>query len=42
MDLSTINKRLQSKYYWQALDCIHDVNTLFTNCYMYNQVRKYC
>uniref|UniRef100_A0A3Q3VZL0 Bromodomain-containing protein 2 n=1 Tax=Mola mola TaxID=94237 RepID=A0A3Q3VZL0_MOLML len=37
MDLSTINKRLQSKYYWQALDCIQDVNTLFTNCYMYNQ-----
>ncbi|XP_051233123.1 bromodomain testis-specific protein isoform X2 [Dicentrarchus labrax] len=37
MDLSTIKKRLQNKYYWQALDCIQDFNTMFTNCYVYNQ-----
>lgn len=38
MDLSTIMKRLKNKYYWQALECIQDLNTMFTNCYMYNQV----
>lgn len=39
MDLSTIMKRLKNKYYWQALECIQDLNTMFTNCYVYNQVR---
>ncbi|KAM7388725.1 hypothetical protein PAMP_024882 [Pampus punctatissimus] len=37
MDLSTIKKRLQNKYYWQALECMKDFNTMFTNCYMYNR-----
>ncbi|XP_034387194.1 bromodomain testis-specific protein isoform X3 [Cyclopterus lumpus] len=37
MDLSTIKKRLQNKYYWQALPCIQDFNTMFTNCYVYNR-----
>ncbi|XP_042339672.1 bromodomain testis-specific protein isoform X2 [Plectropomus leopardus] len=37
MDLSTIKKRLQNKYYWQALECIQDFNTMFTNCYVYNR-----
>ncbi|XP_028443739.1 bromodomain testis-specific protein isoform X2 [Perca flavescens] len=37
MDLSTIKKRLQNKYYWQALECIQDFNAMFTNCYVYNQ-----
>ncbi|XP_059197130.1 bromodomain testis-specific protein isoform X2 [Centropristis striata] len=37
MDLSTIKKRLQNNYYWQALDCIQDFNTMFTNCYVYNR-----
>ncbi|KAM3619468.1 uncharacterized protein V6R79_008716 [Siganus canaliculatus] len=37
MDLSSIDKRLQNKYYWQALDCIQDFNTMFTNCYVYNR-----
>lgn len=41
MDLGTINKRLQNQYYWQALDCIKDFNTMFTNCYVYNRVREY-
>ncbi|XP_068599693.1 bromodomain testis-specific protein [Brachionichthys hirsutus] len=37
MDLGTINKRLQNKYYWQALECIRDFKTMFTNCYVYNR-----
>ncbi|XP_070817506.1 bromodomain testis-specific protein isoform X1 [Chaetodon trifascialis] len=37
MDLSTINKRLKNKYYWQAIECIQDFNTMFTNCYVYNR-----
>ncbi|XP_056271273.1 bromodomain testis-specific protein isoform X3 [Pseudoliparis swirei] len=37
MDLTTIKKRLQNKYYWQALPCIRDFNTMFTNCYVYNR-----
>ncbi|XP_039668277.1 bromodomain testis-specific protein isoform X3 [Perca fluviatilis] len=37
MDLSTIKKRLQNKYYWQALECIQDFNAMFTNCYVYNR-----
>uniref|UniRef100_A0A8C5R340 Bromodomain testis-specific protein n=1 Tax=Leptobrachium leishanense TaxID=445787 RepID=A0A8C5R340_9ANUR len=37
MDLTTIRKRLENKYYAKALDCIQDFNTLFTNCYMYNK-----
>lgn len=41
MDLSTINKRLKNKYYLQAMECIQDFNTMFTNCYVYNQVREY-
>ncbi|XP_029002104.1 bromodomain testis-specific protein isoform X2 [Betta splendens] len=37
MDLGTIKKRLQNKYYFQALECIQDFNTMFTNCYVYNR-----
>lgn len=37
MDLGTIKKRLQHKFYWKALECIQDFSTMFTNCYMYNQ-----
>ncbi|XP_062251433.1 bromodomain testis-specific protein isoform X2 [Platichthys flesus] len=37
MDLGTIMKRLQNKYYWEAHECIKDFNTMFTNCYMYNR-----
>lgn len=40
MDLGTIKKRLQTNYYWKAMECIQDFNTMFTNCYMYNKVRK--
>lgn len=37
MDLSTIKKRLENNYYWSAKECIHDFNTMFTNCYIYNK-----
>ncbi|KAB5584233.1 hypothetical protein PHYPO_G00105030 [Pangasianodon hypophthalmus] len=37
MDLNTIKKRLENNYYWKALECIEDFNTMFTNCYMYNR-----
>ncbi|KAM6963096.1 bromodomain testis-specific protein [Aplochiton taeniatus] len=37
MDMGTIKKRLQSNYYWKALECIQDFNTMFTNCYVYNR-----
>lgn len=37
MDLGTIKKRLENNYYWKAMECIEDFNTMFTNCYMYNR-----
>lgn len=37
MDLGTIKKRLENKYYCQAMECIEDLNTMFTNCYVYNR-----
>ncbi|CAF96012.1 unnamed protein product, partial [Tetraodon nigroviridis] len=40
MDLSTITKRLKNKYYWQASECIQDLNTMFSNCYAYNEIKK--
>lgn len=36
MDLSTIRKRLDNKYYQSAKDCIQDFNQMFTNCYTFN------
>ena len=38
MDMGTIKKRLENSYYWNAHECIHDFNTMFTNCYIYNKV----
>lgn len=38
MDMGTIKKRLENNYYWNAQECIHDFNTMFTNCYIYNKV----
>lgn len=38
MDLGTIKKRLENNYYWSAGECMHDFNTMFTNCYIYNKV----
>nr|XP_033772224.1 bromodomain testis-specific protein isoform X2 [Geotrypetes seraphini] len=37
MDLSTIKKRLEYKYYMKSMDCVEDFNTMFTNCYVYNR-----
>ncbi|XP_012516497.1 PREDICTED: bromodomain testis-specific protein [Propithecus coquereli] len=37
MDLNTIKKRLENKYYVKASECIEDFNTMFSNCYLYNQ-----
>uniref|UniRef100_A0A3Q3KE67 Bromo domain-containing protein n=1 Tax=Monopterus albus TaxID=43700 RepID=A0A3Q3KE67_MONAL len=39
MDMGTIRKRLENNYYWNAQECIHDFNTMFTNCYIYNKVK---
>nr|XP_014720713.1 bromodomain testis-specific protein isoform X1 [Equus asinus]XP_014720714.1 bromodomain testis-specific protein isoform X1 [Equus asinus]XP_014720715.1 bromodomain testis-specific protein isoform X1 [Equus asinus]XP_014720716.1 bromodomain testis-specific protein isoform X1 [Equus asinus]XP_014720717.1 bromodomain testis-specific protein isoform X1 [Equus asinus]XP_044605324.1 bromodomain testis-specific protein isoform X1 [Equus asinus]XP_044605325.1 bromodomain testis-specific protein is len=37
MDLNTIQKRLEHKYYVKASECIEDFNTMFSNCYLYNK-----
>ncbi|CAM9233657.1 unnamed protein product [Lampetra planeri] len=37
MDMGTIKKRLESNYYWTAVECIQDFSTMFTNCYIYNR-----
>uniref|UniRef100_A0A8D1QL92 Bromodomain testis-specific protein n=1 Tax=Sus scrofa TaxID=9823 RepID=A0A8D1QL92_PIG len=37
MDLNTIKKRLEHKYYAKASDCVEDFNTMFSNCYLYNK-----
>lgn len=37
MDLGTVKKRLENNYYWTAKECISDVTTLFSNCYVYNK-----
>ncbi|KAK7144652.1 hypothetical protein R3I94_010924 [Phoxinus phoxinus] len=37
MDLTTIRKRLENNYYWKAMECVDDFNTMFTNCYVYNR-----
>lgn len=41
MDMGTIKKRLENNYYWSASECMQDFNTMFTNCYIYNKVRKH-
>ncbi|KAK6195468.1 hypothetical protein SNE40_000893 [Patella caerulea] len=37
MDLGTVKKRLETNFYYSAEDCVQDVNTMFTNCYVYNK-----
>ncbi|XP_060775713.1 bromodomain testis-specific protein isoform X3 [Neoarius graeffei] len=37
MDLNTIKRRLENNYYWTAMECVEDFNTMFTNCYVYNR-----
>ena len=41
MDMGTIKKRLENNYYWSASECMQDFNTMFTNCYIYNKVRRW-
>lgn len=36
MDLGTIRKRLEHRYYETASECIQDFETMFFNCYSYN------
>ncbi|RZF48150.1 hypothetical protein LSTR_LSTR009839 [Laodelphax striatellus] len=36
IDLGTIKKRLENTYYWSGKECIQDLNTMFSNCYVYN------
>lgn len=37
MDLNTIKKSLEHKYYVKASECIADFNIKFSNCYLYNK-----
>uniref|UniRef100_S4RU83 Bromodomain containing 3a n=1 Tax=Petromyzon marinus TaxID=7757 RepID=S4RU83_PETMA len=37
MDMGTIKKRLESNFYFTAVECIQDFSTMFTNCYIYNR-----
>ena len=37
MDLGTIKRKLEKFQYWTAKECVQDFNTMFTNCYVYNQ-----
>ncbi|XP_061682195.1 bromodomain testis-specific protein isoform X2 [Syngnathoides biaculeatus] len=37
MDMGTIKRRLENKYYWKAMECVQDFHTMFTNCYVYNK-----
>ncbi|ESP00243.1 hypothetical protein LOTGIDRAFT_52465, partial [Lottia gigantea] len=37
MDLGSVKKRLETNYYYSAEECVQDVNTMFTNCYVYNK-----
>ncbi|XP_074122357.1 bromodomain testis-specific protein isoform X2 [Sminthopsis crassicaudata] len=37
MDLSTIKKRLEHKYYVKSSECVEDLKTMFSNCYLYNK-----
>ena len=37
MDLGTIRKRLENKYYWCANECLQDIQVMFNNCFSYYQ-----
>ena len=37
MDLGTIKKRLENKYYCSAKECIDDFDVMFTNFHVYNK-----
>ncbi|VIO89498.1 Bromodomain containing protein [Brugia malayi] len=37
MDMNTIEKRLRNCYYYSAKDCMQDFESIFSNCYKFNQ-----
>jgi len=37
MDFTTIKKRLENYWYYDAYECIEDFKTVFVNCYIYNK-----
>lgn len=37
MDFTTIKKRLENYWYYDAYECIEDFKTVFVNCYTYNK-----
>jgi hypothetical protein len=37
MDMGTIKKKLEKNLYNTSSECVQDFNTMFTNCYVYNQ-----
>lgn len=37
MDFTTIKKRLENYWYYDAYECINDFKQVFVNCYMYNK-----
>uniref|UniRef100_A0A8D2FS79 Bromo domain-containing protein n=1 Tax=Theropithecus gelada TaxID=9565 RepID=A0A8D2FS79_THEGE len=37
VDVGTIKRRLENSYYWATSECMEDLNTMFTNCYIYNK-----
>ncbi|CAB3360095.1 Hypothetical predicted protein [Cloeon dipterum] len=40
MDMGTVKKRLENNFYQSANECINDMNTMFTNCYVYNKPQE--
>jgi len=38
MDLGTVDKRIDNYFYRSVKECIHDINSIFINCYVYNKV----
>ena len=36
MDLGTIYRRIQNKYYWKADECIQDFKQMIANCKVFN------
>ncbi len=37
MDLSTIEKKLIAREYYNGEECLDDFKLMFTNCYSYNR-----
>lgn len=37
MDLGTIQRRLETKYYSSTASCLADFTLMFSNCHLYNK-----